>query len=64
MFRKCSGIAVLTSMVSSHPEICKTGMHPEHVCDLLRLSDNVYFFGNFGLLDALTGYRQGIPMEN
>jgi hypothetical protein len=28
MFRKCSGIAVLTSMVSSHPEICKTGMHP------------------------------------
>ena len=29
MFRKCSGIAVLTSMVSSHPEICKTGMHPK-----------------------------------
>jgi hypothetical protein len=39
-------------------------MTKEHVCDLLRLSDNVYFFGNFGLLDALTGYRQGIPMEN
>jgi N-acetylneuraminate synthase len=28
MFRKCSGIAVLTSMVNSHPELCKTGMHP------------------------------------
>jgi len=28
MFRKCSGIAVLTSMVNSHPELCKTEMHP------------------------------------
>ena len=58
MFRKCSGSAVLTSMVSSHPEICKTGMHPVKIPvsgrrSSLQLTDNLASFRCSGIVRPL-----------
>ena len=36
MFHKCFDIAVLISMATSHPESCKTGMHPQRHIGLIR----------------------------